>query len=67
MNVSSMAGKLYKYSDKIRNGFLSAKTVPEITAMMENFKEAVKNGDEKKQGWISAAYAVSKAGTRNTL
>ena len=30
---------------------------------MEDFKSAVKNGDEKAHGWLSAAYAVSKAGT----
>ena len=30
---------------------------------MEEFKSAVAAGDEKAQGWPSAAYAVSKAGT----
>ena len=63
VNVSSMAGLLNKYSNNLRKSFLDAKTVPEITALMENFKEAVNNGNEKQQGWPSAAYAVSKAGT----
>ena len=58
-----MSGHLNKYSDNIRRKFLNAKTVPEITALMEQFKEAVNDGNEKQQGWPSAAYAVSKAGT----
>lgn len=62
VHVSSMSGHLNKYSDSLRRSFLNAKTVPEITAMMEKFREAVKNGDEKQQGWPRAAYAVSKAG-----
>lgn len=63
VNVSSMSGHLNKYSDSLRRSFLNAKTVPEITALMEQFREAVENGNEKQQGWPSAAYAVSKAGT----
>lgn len=62
MNVSSMSGHLSKYSSSIRSKFLSAKTVPEITSLMESFKAAVGAGNEKEQGWPSAAYAVSKAG-----
>ncbi len=62
VNVSSMAGKLNRYPDSIRSRFLNAKSVEEITALMEEFKSAVKAGNEKEQGWPSAAYAVSKAG-----
>ena len=62
VNVSSMSGNLNQYSDNLRRSFLNAKTVPEITALMEQFTKAVESGDEKKQGWPSAAYAVSKAG-----
>lgn len=64
VNVSSMAGKLNKYSDKLREAFISAsKTgVPECTSLMESFTTAVAEGNEKEQGWPSAAYAVSKAG-----
>jgi carbonyl reductase 1 len=57
-----MSGKLNKYSDAIRSRFLNAKSVDEITALMEDFKSAVKTKNEKEQGWPSAAYAVSKAG-----
>lgn len=59
-----MAGKLHKYSDKLRQSFISASEtgVPECTSLMESFKSAVGNGNEKEQGWPSAAYAVSKAG-----
>jgi carbonyl reductase 1 len=62
VNVSSMSGKLNKYSDSVRSRFLNAKSVEEITALMEDFKSAVKAGKENEQGWPSAAYAVSKAG-----
>lgn len=64
VNVSSMASKLNKYSDEIRNAFLqAAKTdVPACTALMEKFKQAVADGKEKDAGFPSAAYAVSKAG-----
>jgi carbonyl reductase 1 len=64
VNVSSMSGKLNKYSDDIRNAFLqAAKTdVPAVTVLMERFKSAVAEGKEKQAGFPSAAYAVSKAG-----
>lgn len=64
VNVSSMASKLNKYSDEVRNSFLeAAKTdVPSVTSIMEKFKAAVKEGKEKQAGFPSAAYAVSKAG-----
>ena len=62
VNVSSMAGQLNKYSDSIRKKFREATTVGEITSLMESFKSAVAQGNEKEQGWPSAAYAVSKAG-----
>ncbi|KAF4552221.1 Short chain dehydrogenase-like protein 38 [Elsinoe fawcettii] len=64
VNVASMSGHLNKYSEAVRNNFISAaKTgVPECTAMMETFKKAVADGKEKELGWPSAAYAVSKAG-----
>lgn len=62
VNVSSMAGKLNKYSDSIRARFLSAKSIEDITTLMEDFTSAVKAGNEREEGWPSAAYAVSKAG-----
>lgn len=57
-----MAGSLSRYSPSLRQAFLSAKTVPEITSLMEAFKASVAAGTEKEDGWPSAAYMVSKAG-----
>ena len=57
-----MAGHLNKYSPAVQNAFGSATKVGEITALMERFKAAVDAGNEKEQGFPSAAYAVSKAG-----
>lgn len=64
VNVSSMAGKLNKYSPDIRDAFMKAADtdVPAVTALMEKFKSAVADGKEKEAGFPSAAYAVSKAG-----
>ncbi|GAM84135.1 hypothetical protein ANO11243_021270 [Dothideomycetidae sp. 11243] len=64
VNLGSMAGHLSKYSDSVRRAFIDASEtgVPEMTSMMEAFKKAVSEGNEKEQGWPSAAYAVSKAG-----
>lgn len=60
--MSSIASTLGKYSESIRARFLNAKSVEEITALMEEFKAAVKAGNEKEQGWPSLAYSVSKSG-----
>ena len=57
-----MAGALSKYSPSVRESFLKASTVPEVTSLMETFKSAVAAGDHEEKGWPSAAYAVSKAG-----
>lgn len=64
VNVSSTAGRLNKYSDEIRNAFLSASgtSVPAVTAIMQQFQKAVEEGREKETGFPSAAYATSKAG-----
>lgn len=64
VNVSSVGGKLNRYSDEITQAFLQgAKTdVPAITKIMEKFESAVEEGKEKEAGFPSAAYAVSKAG-----
>ncbi|EFQ93021.1 hypothetical protein PTT_09714 [Pyrenophora teres f. teres 0-1] len=62
VNVASMAGKLNKYSEEIRNRFLAAKTEDDVTAIMKDFVAAVEAGKEKEAGFPSAAYAVSKAG-----
>jgi carbonyl reductase 1 len=62
VNIGSMSGHLDKYSGAIRDQFLASKTVPDVTRLMESFTAAVEAGEEKAQGWPSAAYAVSKAG-----
>ncbi|KAF2107285.1 carbonyl reductase [Lophiotrema nucula] len=62
VNVASTAGALNKYSDEIRNRFLSSKTESDVTAIMQDFVAAVEAGKEKEAGFPSAAYATSKAG-----
>lgn len=62
VNLGSMSGHLNKYSDEIRNRFLSSKTEADVTAIMKDFISAVEAGKEKEAGFPSAAYAVSKAG-----
>lgn len=64
VNVSSMAGKLNKYSDALRTKFIEASetSVPACNAIMEQFASSVAEGKEKEAGFPSAAYAVSKAG-----
>ena len=63
VNVSSMAGHLgSKYSSSIRERFLATKTVEDVTALMDEFTNAVAAGKHEQQGWPSAAYAVSKSG-----
>ena len=62
VNVSSMAGKLGKYSPSIRQRFLDSKSVEDLTKLMEEFTSAVKAGNQQEKGWPSAAYAVSKSG-----
>lgn len=62
VNVSSMAGSLGKYPQQLQDEFRGAKSVGEITALMERFKKGVQEGTHTQDGWPSAAYAVSKAG-----
>jgi carbonyl reductase 1 len=62
VNVASSSGALSKYSDTVRERFLSAKTEDDITAIMRDFASAVEQGKEKDAGFPSAAYATSKAG-----
>lgn len=62
VNVASMVGVLSKYSPPIRQRFLSAGSVADITSLMDDFTDAVERGRERAEGWPSAAYAVSKAG-----
>lgn len=62
VNVSSTAGNLSKYSLELQKRFRSASSTKDTTKLMKEFEAAVAAGNEKEQGWISAAYATSKAG-----
>ncbi|KAF6812092.1 carbonyl reductase [Colletotrichum sojae] len=62
VNVASVSGSLGKYSPEIRERFQSARVVEDVTKLMEEFTAAVEKGTHEKEGWPSAAYAVSKAG-----
>lgn len=64
VNVSSMAGKLNKYTPEIREAFLHASrsSVQDCDKLMDRFATAVRENREKEDGWPSAAYGVSKSG-----
>ncbi|KAF2470640.1 carbonyl reductase [Lindgomyces ingoldianus] len=62
VNVASTVGRLNKYSDEVRDQFLSSKTEEDVTRIMQTFASAVEAGKEKEAGFPSAAYATSKAG-----
>ena len=62
VNVSSMIGKLNKYSPAITDAFRNASSVSQITNLMQSFQGAVVNGNHTVDGWPSTAYGVSKAG-----
>ena len=62
VNMSSMVGKLNKYSPTLVERFKQARAIPDMTRLMEDFQEAVNNGTHEGNGWPSVAYAVSKAG-----
>lgn len=60
--MASMSGHLTsKYSQDVKRRFLDAKTVENVTELMQEFEEAVKRGTHGND-WPSAAYSVSKAG-----
>ncbi|KAM0334489.1 hypothetical protein ACHAQA_001518 [Verticillium albo-atrum] len=62
INVASISGALNKYSRSIKDRFVNAESVDDVTKLMEEFTAAVSKGTHEKDGWPSAAYAVSKAG-----
>ncbi|KAK2063315.1 carbonyl reductase [Colletotrichum caudatum] len=62
VNVASVSGSLSQYSPEIKQRFLDAQSVSEVTKLMEEFTAAVEKGTHEEDGWPSAAYAVSKAG-----
>lgn len=62
VNVASTTGTLGRYAKSIQARFLAAKSVDDVTALMDEFTSAVEQGKEKEQGWPSAAYSTSKTG-----
>ncbi|OHE98385.1 carbonyl reductase [Colletotrichum orchidophilum] len=62
VNVASVSGSLSSYSPEIKQRFRNAESVSDVTKLMKDFAAAVEEGTHEKQGWPSAAYAVSKAG-----
>lgn len=62
VNVASSSGYLRSYSPSIRDRFLAAESIADVTKLMEEFTAAVAKGTHEQDGWPSAAYAVSKAG-----
>ncbi|KAH6695674.1 carbonyl reductase [Plectosphaerella plurivora] len=62
VNVASSSGYLRSYSPSIKERFLAAETVSDVSKLMDEFTAAVAKGTHEKDGWPSAAYAVSKAG-----
>jgi carbonyl reductase 1 len=62
INVASISGSLKKVSPEIRERFLATKTESDVTSIMQEFQVAVEQGREKEAGFLSAAYATSKAG-----
>jgi carbonyl reductase 1 len=62
VNVSSVSGKLNKYSPAVASRFRNATSVEDVTSIMQDFQEAVDAGHENEAGFPSAAYAASKAG-----
>lgn len=62
VNISSMSGKLNKYSDSLTARFRGARTLDDVDALMAEFQDAVGRGKHAEEGWPPVAYAVSKAG-----
>lgn len=62
VNISSMVGKLNKYSREITARFKEARSVEDISALMEEYQKAVREGKHEERGWPQTAYGVSKAG-----
>lgn len=65
VNVSSMAsrGALLKMSPELQARFTDASlTIPALTALMQQFRDAVDKGDYAEKGWPKSAYGVSKVG-----
>lgn len=62
VNVASTSGSLKKVSPEVRSRFLNTKTEDDVTHILQDFQKAAEQGKEKEAGFLSAAYATSKAG-----
>lgn len=62
VNMASMIGKLNKYSPEIVSRFTGATTIEQVTALMEEFLQSLRNNTLQQDGWPTTAYGVSKAG-----
>ena len=66
VNIASLAGQLTKqYSPTIKDRFVDARNLEQITQLMEDYIFAVKRNDYRGS-WPTTAYEVSKAGTIGT-
>jgi NAD(P)-dependent dehydrogenase (short-subunit alcohol dehydrogenase family) len=63
VNVSSRAGLLRRLpSEELRNRFLDENlTLESLSALVEEFKQAVKDDKVEERGWAKQAYGTSKA------
>ena len=62
VNMSSVVGKLNKYSPELTERFRRAREVEQVTELIREFQGAVEDGTWGEKGWPGSAYAVSKAG-----
>jgi len=64
VNVSSMisAWMLKKVGPQLKPRVLAVKSVPEVSALMNEFVESVRSGDFEARGWPQSAYGNSKLG-----
>ena len=62
VNVSSTASSLRNYGDSIRARFRDSKmTLDDLEKMMTEYQKCADNGTERRNGWPTQSYAVSKA------
>jgi len=60
VNVSSSASTLSRCSPAVRDRWLSARTVDDITKLTDEFIAAIAAKDWKEKGWPTSMYSVSK-------
>jgi len=64
VNVSSMVSQwaLAKLSPEVKARVLTATTIPEVTAIINEFVQAAKDGNHKELGFADTTYGMSKVG-----